>query len=81
MGIPGPASRVSTVPTIPVFLDLDCRASQAGFQGAVVLTPIMRPAVRRPPCLGGELNISQSGVHFLTFRTSAQRLLRSGCYL
>ena len=65
VGIPGPASRVSTVPTIPVFLGLDCRASQAGFQGAVVLTPIMRPAVRRPPRLGGELNISRSGVHVL----------------
>ena len=47
--IPGPASRVSTVPTMPVFLGLDCRASQVGSQGAVVLTPIMRPAVRCPP--------------------------------
>ena len=65
VGIPGPASSVSTVPTIPVFLGLDCRASQADFQGAVVLTPIMRPAVRRPPRLGRELNISRSGVHFL----------------
>ena len=65
VGIPGPASRVSTVPTIPVFLGLDCRASQADFQGAVVLTPIVRPAVRRPPRLGRELNISRSGVHFL----------------
>ena len=65
VGIPGPASRVSTVPTIPVFLGLDCRASQANFQGAVVLTPIVRPAVRRPPRLGRELNISRSGVHFL----------------
>lgn len=65
VGIPGPASRVSTVPTIPVFLGLDCRASQADFQGAVVLTPIMRPAVRRPPRLGRELNICRSGVHFL----------------
>ena len=55
-------------PTIPVFLGLDCRASQAGFQGAVVLTPIMRPAVRRPPCLGGELNISRSGVHAVSYR-------------
>ena len=81
VGIPGPASRVSTVPTRPVFLGLDCRASQAGFQGAVVLTPIVRPAVRRPPCLGKELNVSRSGVHFLTFRTVAQRLLRSGCCL
>ena len=81
VGIPGPASRVSTVPTIPVFLGLDCRASQAGFQGAVVLTQIVRPAVRRPPRLGRELNISRSGVHFLTFITAAQRLLRSGCYL
>ena len=65
VGIPGPASRVSTVPTIPVFLGLDCRASQANFQGAVVLTPIVRPAVRRPPRLGRELNICRSGVHFL----------------
>ena len=65
VGIPGPASRVSTVPTIPVFWGLDCRASQANFQGAVVLTPIVRPAVRRPPRLGRELNISRSGVHFL----------------
>ena len=81
VGIPGPASRVSTVPTIPVFLGLDCRASQAGFQGAVVLTQIVRPAVRRPPRLGRELNVSRSGEHFLTFRTVAQRLLRSGCCL
>ena len=65
VGIPGPASRVSTVPTIPVFWGLDCRASQANFQGAVVLTPIVRPAVRRPPRLGRELNIRRSGVHFL----------------
>ena len=65
VGITGPASRVSTVPTIPVFLGLDCRASQANFQGAVVLTPIVRPAVRRPPRLGRELNICRSGVHFL----------------
>ena len=65
VGIPGPASRVSTVPTIPLFLGLDCRASQANFQGAVVLTPIVRPAVRRPPHLGRELNICRSGVHFL----------------
>ena len=79
--IPGPASCVSTVATMPVFLGLDCRASQAGFQGALVLTPIMRPAVRPPPHLGRELNVSQSGVHFLTFRTPAQRLLRSGCCL
>ena len=73
--IPGPASCVSTVATMPVFLGLDCRASQAGFQGALVLTPIMRPAVRPPPHLGRELNVSQSGVH------DAQRLLRSGCCL
>ena len=65
VGIPGPASRVSTVPTIPVFLGLDCRASKTGSQGAVVLTPIVRPAVRRPPRLGRELNIRRSGVHFL----------------
>ena len=81
VGIPGPASRVSTVPTMHVFLGLDCRASQAGSQGAVVLTPIVRPAMRCPPCLGRELNVSRSGVHFLTFRTAAQRLLRSGCCL
>ena len=56
VGIPGPASRVSTVPTMPVFLGPDCRASQAGSQGAVVLTPIVRPTVRRPPRLGRELN-------------------------
>ena len=43
VGIPGPASGVSTVPTIAVFLGLDCRASHVGSQGAVVLTPIMRP--------------------------------------
>lgn len=81
MGIPGPASRVSTVPTMPVFLGLDCRASQAGSQGAVVLTPIVRPVVRRPPLLGRELNVSRSGVYFLTIRTAAQRLLKSGCCL
>ena len=81
VGIPGPASRVSTVPTMPVFLGLDCRASQAGSQGAVVLTPIVRAAVRRPPRLGRELNVSRSGVHFPTIRTAAQRLLRSGCCL
>ena len=52
-----------------------------GFPGAAMLTPIMRPAVRRPPCLGRELNVSRSGVHLLTFRTAAQRLLRSGCCL
>ena len=66
---------------MPMFLGLDCRASQAGSQGAVVLTPIVRAAVRRPPRLGRELNVSRSGVFFLTFRTAAQRLLRSGCYL
>ena len=81
VGIPGPASRVSTVPTMPVFLALDCRASQAGSQGAVVLTPIVRPVVRRPHRLGRELSVSRSGVHFLTFRTAAQRLLKSGCCL
>ena len=81
VGIPGPASRVSTVPTMPVFLALDCRASQAGSQGAVVLTPIVRPVVRRPPLLGRELNVSRSGVYFLTIRTAAQRLLKSGCCL
>ena len=74
VGIPGPASRVSTVPTMPVFLGLDCRASQANFQGAVVLTPIVRPAVRRPPRLGRELNICRSGVHFLL-----SYLLLRGC--
>ena len=34
-----------------------------------------------PSRLGRELNVSRSGVHFLTFRTSAQKLLRSGCCL
>ena len=81
VGIPGPASRVRTVPTMPVFLGLDCRASQAGSQGAVVLTPIVKPTVRHPPRLGRELNVSRSRVLFLTFRTAAQRLLRSGCCL
>ena len=78
VGIPGPASRVSTVPTMPVFLGLDCRASKTGSQGAVVLTPIVRPVVRRLPGLGRELSGSRSGVLFLTFRTAVQRPLRSG---
>ena len=81
VGIPGPASHVSTVPTMPVFLGLDCRASKTGSQGAVVLTPIVRPVVRRLPGLGRELSGSRSGVLFLTFRTAVQRLLRSGCCL
>ena len=33
VGFPGPASGVSTVPTIAVFLGLDCRASHVGSQG------------------------------------------------
>ena len=37
--VPGPASGVGAVPTTPVFLGLACRASEAGSQGAVVLTP------------------------------------------
>ena len=61
VGIPGPASHVSTVPTMPVFLGLDHRASHAGSWGAVILTPIMRPMVRHPPLLGRELNIARSG--------------------
>ena len=81
VGTPGPASRVSTVSTMPAFSGLDCRASQVGPQGAVVLTPILRLAVRRPPRLGRELSVSRSGVHFLTFRTAAQSLRRSGCCL
>ena len=74
MGIPGPASHVSTVPTMPVFLGLDCRASQAGSEGVVVLTPIVRPLVRRPPHLGRELNVSQSGCKSLL-----SELLLRGC--
>ena len=81
VGIPGPASHVSTVPTMPVFLGLDCRASKMDSQGAMVLTPIVSSVVRRPPGLGRELNGSRSGVLFLTFRTAIQRLLRSGCCL
>ena len=81
VGILGPASHVSTVPTMPVFLGLDCRASKMDSQGAMVLTPIVSSVVRRPPGLGRELNGSRSGVLFLTFRTAIQRLLRSGCCL
>ena len=77
----GPASHASTVPTMPVFLGLDCRASKMDSQGAMVLTPIVSSVVRRPPGLGRELNGSRSGVLFLTFRTAIQRLLRSGCCL
>ena len=71
-GVPGPASGVGAIPTTPVFLGLACRASEAGSQGELVLTPIMRPAVRCPPRLGRELNVSRSGVLFLTFRTAAR---------
>ena len=67
MGIPGPASRVSTVPTMHVFLGLDCRASQAGSEGVVVLTPIVRPLVRRPPHLGRS-HFGQLEDNFITLK-------------
>ena len=80
VGIPGPASGVSTVPTIAVFLGLDAEPHMR-LPGGCGSDSHHEASVRLPPCLDRELSVSRSGVHCLTFRTAAQRLLRLGCCL
>ena len=58
VGNPRSSLKCQYCPHHTCVLGPDCRASHAGSRGAVVLTPILRPAVRLPPCLGREDKVS-----------------------